>query len=317
MNNGPTTESLDIATLRCQTGTMFAKAAPAIFVCLWATGFVGARMGMPHSEPGTFLSLRFAIAFVLLTLIVLVVRAPWPGRRTAWKSILIGFLIHGAYLGPVFWVIDQGMPAGVSAVVVGLQPLFTAFLAGWWLKEQITPRHWFGLVVGISGVVLVLYPGIDLADSGVTATTICVALVGMLSVTVGTVLQKSLGSNIDLRAGTALPYLGAFIPVFVLALVSETGAIDWTGEMILAMTWSIFVLSLLAIFLLMWLIREGSVAKVSSLFFMVPAVAALMSYFLFDETLGLVQLVGMVLCAAAVAMVAQRRDSPAKVSAAK
>ena len=99
--------------------------------------------------------------------------------------------------------------------------------------------------------------------------------------------------------------------------MSETGAIDWTGEMILAMTWSIFVLSLLAIFLLMWLIREGSVAKVSSLFFMVPAVAALMSYFLFDETLGLVQLVGMVLCAAAVAMVAQRRDSPAKVSAAK
>ncbi|MEP1205816.1 MAG: DMT family transporter [Rhizobiaceae bacterium] len=296
---------------------MFAKAAPAIFVCLWATGFVGARMGMPHSEPGTFLSLRFAVAFVLLTLIVLILRAPWPGTGTALKSIVIGLLIHGTYLGPVFWVIDQGMPAGVSAVVVGLQPLFTAFLAGWWLKENITPRHWIGLVLGMTGVFLVLYPGIDLADSGVNAVTICVALIGMLSVTIGTVFQKSLGSDIDLRAGTALQYLGAFVPVFILALVSETGAIDWTGEMVLAMTWSILVLSLFAIFLLMWLIREGSVAKVSSLFFLVPAVAALMSYFLFGETLDPVQLIGMVLCALAVAMVARRMRPVSKVSLAK
>ena len=130
-------------------------------------------------------------------------------------------------------------------------------------------------------------------------------------------MQKSLGSHIDLRAGTALQYLGAFIPVFILALVSETGAIDWTGEMILAMTWSIFVLSLFAIFLLMWLIREGSVARVSSLFFLVPAVAALMSYFLFDEKLVVIQLVGMVLCAMAVAMVARRREAPTRVSVAK
>lgn len=288
---------------------MFARTAPVIFVCLWATGFVGARMGMPHSEPGTFLALRFAIAFVLLTLIVLAVRAPWPGTKTAFKSIAIGFLIHGTYLGPVFWVIDQGMPAGVSAVVVGLQPLFTAFLAGWWLKETITSRHWGGLVLGMTGVFFVLYPGIDLADSGVNTLTICVALIGMLSVTVGTVFQKSLGSDIDLRAGTALQYLGAFVPVFVLALISETGSIDWTGEMILAMTWSIFVLSLFAIFLLMWLIREGSVAKVSSLFFLVPAVAALMSYFLFGEKLDTIQLAGMVLCALAVAMVARTRPA--------
>ena len=139
----------------------------------------------------------------------------------------------------------------------------------------------------------------------------------MVSVTIGTVFQKSLGSNIDLRAGTALQYLGAFVPVFALALVSETGAIDWTGEMILAMTWSIFVLSLFAIFLLMWLIREGSVAKVSSLFFMVPAVAALMSYGLFDEKLDAIQLAGMALCATAVAMVAQRRSPQPKALVAK
>lgn len=296
---------------------MFAKAAPFVFVCLWATGFVGARMGMPHSEPGTFLALRFACAFVLLALIAWVARAPWPGTRTGLKSIAIGFLIHGTYLASVFWVIDRGMPAGVSAVVVGLQPLFTALLAGWWLKEAISAKHWFGLVLGIAGVYLVLYPGIDLADSGVSSITICVSLLGMLSVTVGTVLQKMLGSSVDLRSGTALQYLGAFVPVFALAMFSETGAIAWTGEMILAMTWSIFVLSLVAIFLLMWLIQEGSVAKVSSLFFLVPAVAALMSYHLFDETLDSLQLTGMALCAAAVALVGVvKKPSTAKEASA-
>ena len=160
---------------------MFARLAPAVFVCLWATGFVGARMGMPYSEPGTFLSFRFAVAFVLLALIAMVAGAPWPGRRTALKSVIIGFLLHGSYLGPVFWVIDRGMPAGVSAVVVGLQPLFTALLAGWWLKEQVTIQHWIGLVLGIIGVSLVLYPGIDLSSSGVNTVTIIVSLVGMLS----------------------------------------------------------------------------------------------------------------------------------------
>jgi drug/metabolite transporter (DMT)-like permease len=293
---------------------MFAKAAPIIFVCLWATGFVGARMGMPHSEPGTFLSLRFACAFVLLTLIAMVVRAPWPGTRNAFKSIAIGFLIHGTYLGSVFWVIDRGMPAGVSAVVVGLQPLFTALLAGWWLKEAITIKHWIGLVLGVTGVYMVLHPGIDLADTGVNALTISVSLFGMLSVTLGTVLQKILGNSVDLRSGTALQYLGAFIPVFALALFSETGSIDWTGEMTLAMVWSILVLSLVAIFLLMWLIREGSVAKVSSLFFLVPAVAALMSYYLFGETLNVLQLAGMALCALAVALVATRKPKQAKTA---
>ena len=266
-------------------------------------------MGMPHSEPGTFLSLRFAVAFVLLTMIALVARAPWPGLNLAFKSVVIGFLIHGGYLGPVFWAIDQGMPAGVTAVVVGLQPLFTALLAGWWLQETITLKHWVGLLLGIVGDSLVLYPGIDLTDSGVNSVTICVSLVGMGSATLGTVLQKAWGSNTDLPSGNALQYLGAVVPVFALALFSESGEISWTGEMVLAMTWSIFVLSLFAIFLLMWLIREGSVSQVSSLFFLVPAVAALISYFLFGERLDVVQLGGMVLCAIAVALAARKKPS--------
>ena len=281
---------------------MFAKAAPLVFVCLWATGFIGARLGMPHSEPGTFLAIRFAAAFGLLAMIALAMRAPWPGMRIALHSVLVGMLIHGVYLGSVFWAVDRGMPAGISAVVVGLQPLLTALLAGWWLKEVITGRHWFGLAVGIAGVALVLAPKFDIADSGITAITVSVCVLGMVSATLGTVLQKKFGGQTDLRSGTALQYLGAFIPVGLLAFTSETGEIDWTNEMIVAMVWAIFVLSIVAIFLLMWLIREGSVAKVSSLFFLVPAVATVMAYFLFDEQLVPTQLFGMVLCAAAVAL---------------
>ncbi|MGI9366850.1 MAG: DMT family transporter [Rhizobiaceae bacterium] len=281
---------------------MLARIAPVVFVCLWATGFVGARMGMPYSEPGTFLSLRFALAFVLLTLIAFVANAAWPGIKIALKSVGIGLLIHGIYLGTVFWVIKQGMPAGVSAVIVGMQPLTVALLAGWWLGEKISLRHWAGVGLGMAGVSMVLYPGLNFEDSGVTSLTIGVALFGMLCVSLGTIIQKSLGSSVDLRTGTALQYLGAFIPVFILALVSETGTIDWTGEMVLAMVWSVLVMSLVAIFLLMWLIREGSVAKVSSLFFLVPAVAALMSYFLFGEALNMTQLAGMIVCGVAVAL---------------
>ena len=281
---------------------MFVKAAPMIFVCLWATGFIGARLGMPHSEPGTFLSLRFALAFALLTAICLALRAPWPGLRPALRAIGIGALMHGFYLGSVFWVIEHGMPAGVSAVVVGLQPLITALIAGWWLKEHISRLHWLGLALGIAGVVMVLYPGLDLGDDGLSVAKVLIALVGTLSVSVATVFQKRYGSDTDLRTGTALQYCGGFIPVFILALFTESGSIDWTGEMVLAMGWSIVVLSFFAIFLLMWLIEKGTVAKVSSLMFLVPAVAALMAYFLFDETLMPLQLIGMLLCALAVAL---------------
>ena len=281
---------------------MLVRLAPFIFVFVWATGFVGARLGMPHSEPGTFLALRFAIALCLLILICLILRAPWPGLKRAGLAVLIGLLIHGTYLGPVFWVIDQGMAAGVAAIIVGLQPLLTAVIAGWWLKEEITKGHWLGLFLGMTGVVIVLYPALDLSNSGVNATTITVALLGMISVTLGTVLQKKVGGQSDLRTGTALQYIGAFIPVFVLAIFTETGTIDWTLEMTVAMVWSVLVLSVLAIFLLMWLISQGSVAKVSSLFFMVPGVAALMAWALFDETLVPLQLVGMAICAAGVAL---------------
>ena len=276
--------------------------APLVFVCLWATGFVGARLGMPHSEPGTFLAIRFGSACILLAAVSILFKVRWPNLIFAGHAILIGFLIHGVYLGSVFWAIDRAMPAGVAAVIVGLQPLLTAILSGWWLGETITRKHWAGIALGIAGVALVISPGLDLTSSGITMTTVTMTIIGMISVTLGTLYQKAKGGGMDIRSSTALQYFGAFLPVAVLAWFFETGEIDWNGEMIIAMLWAIFVLSIGAIFLLMWLIRQGSVAKLSTLFFMVPAVAALMSFGLFGETLVPIQIAGMVLCALAVAL---------------
>ena len=275
------------------------RVAPPLFVLLWATGFVGARAGMPHAEPGTFLALRFVLAFVLMGLIALAMRASWPkGRRAGW-SLLVGALVHGVYLGGVFWAVRHGMPAGVAAVIVGLQPLFTAVLAGIWLGEAITARHVAGLLLGLAGVVMVLAPGIDLASSGITPATIAAAVLACLAVTLGTVLQKSRGSSSDLRAGTALQYAGALVPVGIL-MMWETREITWNGELVFALAWLVLVLSLGAVFLLMWLIERGSVAQVSTLFFLVPGVAALMTWAIFGETLGPWQISGIALAAIAV-----------------
>ncbi len=286
--------------------------APLVFVCLWATGFVGARLGMPHSEPGTFLAIRFGTACILLAAVAALVGAKWPRGVEALHAVVIGFLIHGVYLGSVFWSIDRGMPAGVSAVIVGLQPLLTAILAGWWLGETITGKHWLGIAFGISGVALVIGPGLDLASSGITPATVSICCIGMVSVTLGTLYQKAKGGQMDIRSSTSLQYLGAFVPVFLLAAVSETQKIDWNAEMVIAMLWAIVVLSVGAIFLLMWLIRQGSVARLSTLFFMVPAVAALMSFGLFGETLSATQIGGMVLCALAVALASSKPPATVK-----
>lgn len=287
-------------------------AAPLVFVCLWATGFVGAQLGMPYSEPGTFLAIRFGTACILLATVATLVGAKWPKGTDALHAIAIGFLIHGGYLGSVFWSIDRGMPAGVAAVIVGLQPLLTAILSGWWLRETITGRHWLGIALGMAGVALVIGPGFDLTSSGITTATVTVCLTGMISVTLGTLYQKAKGGEMDIRSSTSLQYLGAFVPVFLLSAITETQEIDWTLEMIVAMLWAIVVLSVGAIFLLMRLIRQGSVAKLSTLFFLVPAVATLMSFGLFGETLSATQIGGMVLCAVAVALAAARSPATAK-----
>ena len=268
-----------------------------LFVLLWSTGFIGARMGMPYAEPFSFLSLRFAIAIFLLGALALIARAPWPGWRLAGHSMVVGVLLHGLYLGAVFWAIDHGLPAGISAMIVGLQPILVAILAWPLLGERVQKWQWLGLIVGAAGLVLVLLPKFEFDGPGINFINIFVCVFAMLGQTGGTIYQKKFATSVPLRTGTLWQYVGALIPSFLYALSFETFTFEWNGDLVFAMAWLVLVLSIAAVFLLMLLIRDGSVSKVSSLFYLVPASTAIIAYFLFGETLSALQLVGMVLCA--------------------
>jgi drug/metabolite transporter (DMT)-like permease len=270
---------------------------PMLFVLLWSTGFIGARMGMPYAEPFSFLSLRFGIAILLLGALALIARAPWPGWRLAAHSMVVGVLLHGIYLGAVFWSIDHGLPAGISAMIVGLQPIMVAVLAWPLLGERVRPWQWVGLIIGAAGLLMVLVPKFEYGELGINPTNIAVCVFAMLGQTGGTIYQKKFATSVPLRTGTLWQYVGALIPSFLYALSFETFAFEWNGELIFAMAWLVLVLSIAAVFLLMLLIRDGSVSKVSSLFYLVPASTAIIAYFLFGETLNALQLIGMLACA--------------------
>jgi drug/metabolite transporter (DMT)-like permease len=280
----------------------FSKAAPATFVVLWATGFIGARYAMPWCEPFLFLAARFAIAGVIIALIAAIGGIKWPFRNVALHAAISGSLIHGVYLGAVFWAIRNGLPAGMSALIVGIQPLLTAMIAGAALNEKITPRHWAGLITGLAGIALVLSPKLSFTGQGVNVATLGASVLAVFAVSAGTIWQKRFVTGADLRGTTAFQYLGAFLVAAVMSLLFENGKYTLTGELLFAMIWLVGVLSIGAIFLLMRLIRDGAVSKVASLFYLVPAVTALMAWALFDETLDALQISGMLVTALGVAM---------------
>lgn len=271
----------------------FKRFIPATFVVLWATGFIGARYAMPWAEPFTFLAIRFAIAAALFAVLVVVLKARWPNRRQAQHAIIAGILMHGIYLGAVFWAIHRGLPAGISALIVGLQPLITAVMAGKLLGEEIKPRHWIGLAIGFVGVIVVLWPKLGALGGGVTAATLTASLISVIAMSAGTVWQKRFASSSDLVASTFWQYVGGTAVMVVASFAFETQTFTVNGDFIFAMAWLVLVLSVGAIFLLMVMIREGEMSKVASLFYLVPAVTAVMAWVLFGEQLNLIQIVGM------------------------
>ncbi|MBB6470113.1 drug/metabolite transporter (DMT)-like permease [Aminobacter lissarensis] len=266
---------------------------PATFVLLWATGFIGARYAMPWAEPFTFLAVRFVLAFLLLGALMLALGSARLSRRAALHAVLIGMLLHGVYLGGVFWAIHQGLPAGLSALIAGLQPLVTAVLAGKLLGEEIKPRHWVGLAIGFVGVVIVLSPKLGALGGGVTWQTLTASVIAMAGISAGTIWQKRVGTTGDLVSGTFWQYVGAAVVMAVASMIFETQAMTVNGELVFAMAWLVFVLSIGAIFLLLVMIRDGAMSKVASLFYLVPAVTALIAWALFGEQLSAIQLVGM------------------------
>ena len=286
--------------------TRLVRIVPPLFVLLWATGFIGARYAMPWAEPFTFLAARFAIALVLLAGIGLVMGARRLDARQAAHAAFAGALIHGVYLAGVFWAIAHGMPAGLSALIIGLQPLLTAVMAGWALGEKVLPRHWAGLAIGFVGIVIVLAPKIGDALGGVTPATFAACVAGAVAISAGTVWQKRHVSGGDLVTVTAWQYAGGAVVAVAGSLLFETRQFTLTGELVFAMAWLVLVLSIGAVFLLMTMIEQGEMSKVSSLFYLVPAVTAVIAWALFGETLTIVQIVGMVITTVGVAMATRR-----------
>ncbi|MTH99271.1 DMT family transporter [Roseibium sp. RKSG952] len=273
---------------------------------LWSTGFIGSKLVAPFAEPMVFLSIRFAAVLPVLAIIALMTRAPWPNNTTAvMHCIVTGVLVHGVYLGGVFWAIKHGMPAGASAIVVGLQPVLSVLTAAALLGERIAVKHWAGMALGSIGLLLVLGPKAGDAGSGINAWTIGAAVLAVLAISVGTVYQKRFVPGTDLIAATFWQYVGALLVTLPLSGF-ESWQIIWSGQFLFALGWLVLVLSIGAILLLMFLIRQGAVSQVASLFYLVPVATAIESYVLFDEILSALQISGMLLVVFSVLIIRRR-----------
>lgn len=278
---------------------------PAVFVVLWSSGFIGAKFGLPYAEPFTFLLWRFAIVALLLALAAWIWRARWPqSRREAAHIALAGLLLHAGYLGGVFGAIHRQVSAGEMAIIAGLQPVLTALLAGPFLGERIGARQWLGVALGFLGVVLVMLERIAPGQGAMTGYLF--ALFALASITLGTLYQKRFCSHMDLRSGGVIQFVVSTLAMAVAAGVSETMSVVWSGEFIFALAWLVVVLSIGAITLLYLLIRHGEAARVTSMFYLVPPVTAIMAFAFFDERLNLLVLLGMALTVLGVALVVWR-----------
>ena len=282
--------------------TPIAKWAPAVFVLLWSTGFIGAKYGLPYSEPITFLWIRFAIVTSLLGVIVLVTRPAFPRDPGVWAHIAVtGLLLHSLYLGGVFTAIDAGIDSGISALIVGVQPLLVALLVGPLLGESLSRQQWIGFLLGLCGLVLVLLKTFEIGRlpiEGLIANII--ALAGLVA---GQLYQKRFVPAVDIRSGSLIQFAAALVFSFFHAMLLETGEVVWHTDFVFALAWLCIVLSLGAMSLLWYLIRHGAASRTASLFYLVPIGTAILGYLIFDEVLTPVQILGIVLTATGVAII--------------
>jgi drug/metabolite transporter (DMT)-like permease len=278
---------------------------PGVFVLLWSTGFIGAKYGLPYAEPLTFLLIRLGLVALVLAAVAVAMRAPWPRSAAETGRIAVaGLLVHGVYLGGVFTAIHLGLPAGLTALIVGLQPLLTATAVGPMLGERVSGRQWLGFLLGLAGVLLVVREKVAFRPED--ATALGLALAALVGITFGTLYQKRHCTGMDLRSGTAIQYAATAAALAAIAPFVETMEVRWTGEFVFALAWLSLVLSVGAVFLLFAMIRRGAAARVASLFYLTPPCTAVTAWLLFGERLGALALVGMALAAIGVALVNRR-----------
>ncbi|MEO1066095.1 MAG: DMT family transporter [Pseudomonadota bacterium] len=285
-------------------------ALPLLFVFLWSTGYVTATLVAPYSEPLSILTLRFSGAAVVLLLFGLIARGPWPSAQRTLTIIASGVLIHGLYLSCVFWGVKNGMPAGISALLIGLQPLLTAVLASPLLGEKVFLRHWIGLVIGLFGCTLVVLPRLTFDGIGITPQTLTAHAIGVTAIVLGSIFQKRFVGTMDFRTEPGLQLLGGVLVALPIALMTESFAFTPSPQLFAGYAWMTLILSCISFPLYMYLLQLGEASKVAGLFYLVPASSAIQGYLLFNETLTPIQFIGMAIATAAVALASDMLFKP-------
>ena len=280
--------------------------APALFVFLWSTGFVGAKYIVPYAEPFTFLTIRYFLAALILFAIAYAFKQPLKLNKEQFKaSFAVGILLHVIYIGGVFYAVSLGVSAGISAVIVSIQPVLVSLLAVPLLGERLRWVQVVGLFLGVAGIALLLLPkvfqGDYTASTSIVGIVICV--IALLGTSGGYLVQKKLGGEIPFLSGTGAQYAISAIAFAILSVSTEDQIIQWVPEFFFGLAWIVFMLSIASIVLLYGMLRTGSASKVSSLYYLVPPVAAIQAYFLFDEVIGLVGIIGMALAGLGVVLV--------------
>lgn len=287
----------------------FLSPLPLFFVLLWSSGFIVAKFGLPYAPPLTFLVMRFVGVLLFLIPAVLLLKAPWPQGKI-WQIALAGLLVQAGYLIGVWCAIKLGMPAGLSALIVGMQPILTAFAAPL-IGEKVRPLQWLGLVFGLAGVGLVVAAKIKLVGLSTDAILLCV--LALLSMTAGTLCQKRYCPHFDLRTGTVIQFAASLALVLPLAIIFEGwtpafAAVQWTPRFIGALLWSVLGLSIGAIFLLFALIRRNDATQVTSLMYLTPPTTAVMAWLMFGEAFNALGIAGMALAVTGVIFVVKKTN---------
>ena len=291
------------------------RAMPWVFVLIWSTGFIVARFGMPHAPPMKFLAVRYALSILCFLPWIWVARVKWPTNRKQWLHLSVtGVLMHAGYLGGVWAAVKAGMGSGLSALIVGIQPVLTAI----WLSAmggadgRVSRRQWVGLLLGFAGLLLVVSRKFGSGGPGDHANWINLsfAVLALFSITAGTLYQKRFVKPCDVRSANSVQLMAALVVTLPLALI-ETEAVQWNGELMGAMAWSVLGLTLGGSSLLYILIQRGAAAQVSSLMYLVPPCTALIAFVLFGEPISLITVAGIALTAFGVSLVVR---SPKPVS---
>jgi len=287
---------------------LLSGAAPVVFVVLWSTGFVVARYGTRDAGPLTFLALRMFVAAGVLWLVATLTDAPRLSRdQTRWAAVG-GLGLHALYLGGVFVASDWGLPSGLSALIAGLHPVITSVAALVLLGEVLRRSQWLGVGLGVLGVVAVVADRLGAGVDGITVGALLAMAVSVLGMSVGTLVQRARGSNMPLLRGTAVQYVSAGIVLAIGAGFAEGFEVEPTARFWWSLAWAVGVLSIAAVLIMLWLLQRRATARVSSLFFLTPALSTVEGAVLFDERLGVLAGVGLVIALVGVALTTRAGD---------